>query len=91
MSYSDSDEEYHKFEFYESALKDSKNDINKLLKKKKDINYTKIVYENLVYDPDDPDEGIKKEDIEDLRKRMIVELKVFYKASYERKSTKKKI
>ena len=66
MSQSDSDEEDHKFELYETALKDAKNDINKLLKKKQEINYTKIVYDNLVYDPD---EGIKKRIIEDLQDR----------------------
>ena len=35
MSKSDSDEEDHKFELYETALKDAKKEINMLLKKKR--------------------------------------------------------
>jgi len=78
MSQSDSEEEFYKFVLYKTALKDAKNDINNLLKKNKNINYRKIVLDNLVYDPD---EGIYKNVIEDLQDRMIIELKVIYKTS----------
>ena len=87
MSQSNSDEEFSKFELYEIALKDAKNDINELLKKKQDINYRKIVLENLVYDPD---EGIHKNVIEDLQDRMIIELKGEYKASSKKRKSKKR-
>ena len=69
---SDSDEYITKFEIYQDALFHCKKSIETKLQKKEKINYEKIIQENLIYDPD---LGISKDIIYDLRKRMIIELK----------------
>jgi hypothetical protein len=68
----DSDEYITKFEIYQDALFQCKKSIERKLQKKEKINYEKIVQENLIYDPD---LGISKDVILDLKERMIVELK----------------
>ena len=69
---SDSDEELSTYELYQEALECVKSDIKELLKKKKKVNYEKVVKANLVYGW----EGFFSEDvIEDLQNRMIDELK----------------